>query len=146
MVNLYALGHLAKEVRPGSLLYNLTQIGIEVAVRQKPLARFPGRVRTVRKDLVIWPTARMTLWKKKDPHNEPLAVMEWKVNHTFNSAAHKQNRQYLGDVQWLQETSNRLFGREFVGYAVLIEATRSPKELSCVRICGTGSESWIRLP
>src|SRR5450755_1860539 len=32
-VNLYTFGHLAKQVRPGSPLYDLTQIGIEVAVR-----------------------------------------------------------------------------------------------------------------
>ncbi len=35
-VNLYALGHLAKQVRRGTILSNLTQIGIEVAVRQLP--------------------------------------------------------------------------------------------------------------
>ena len=44
----------------------------------------------------------MTLWKSNVPHNEPLAVMEWKVNHYFNRAVHQQNRQeHLQDVQWL---------------------------------------------
>jgi len=91
MINLYAWGRLTKEVRSESLLHDLTQIGIEVAVRQKPIAKFPGIVRTVRKDWFIWPTAGMTLWKENVPHNEPLAVMEWKVNHR-NRAAHLLNR------------------------------------------------------
>ena len=62
-VNLYAWGHLAKEVRPKGILHDLTQIGIEVAVRQKPLPKFKGIARTVRKDLVIWPEPAMNLWK-----------------------------------------------------------------------------------
>jgi hypothetical protein len=34
IVNLYALGHLAKHVRPDTILHDLTKIGIEVTVRQ----------------------------------------------------------------------------------------------------------------
>jgi hypothetical protein len=135
-VNLYALGHLAKHVVPGTVLSDLTQIGIEVAVRQLPKCdEHPGRRDTVRKDLVIWPTAGMTLWKTNLPHNEPSAIMEWKVNHYFSRAAHGQNRQeHLQDIQWLHETSLRLAGSDFVGYAVLLENLQSPRVLTCVRI------------
>jgi hypothetical protein len=85
-VNLYALGHLAKQVCPDTILRNLTQIGIEVTVRQLPRLHHELKWMTVRKDLVIWPDPRMTLWKAEKPcnripANEPLAVMEWKVNH-----------------------------------------------------------------
>jgi hypothetical protein len=60
----------------------------------------------------------MTLWKANVPHNEPLAVMEWKVNHFLNRAVHEQNRrEHLQDVHWLRQTSLRLGSEEFVGYA-----------------------------
>jgi hypothetical protein len=132
MVNLYALGHLAKHCVPGTILSELTQLGIEVAVRQLlPDDEHKGRRKTVRKDLVIWPKPRMTMW----PQNEPRAIMEWKVNHVFNRAAHPQNRrEHIDDVQWLRETSLRI-GVDFIGYAVLVESTRDPKELTCVRLC-----------
>ena len=82
MVSLYAFGHLVKHVRRGTILSELTQIGIEVAVRQLPPDKeHPRKKKDVRKDLVIWPVPGMTLWKANIPHNEPLAVMEWKVNH-----------------------------------------------------------------
>lgn len=145
-VNLYALGHLAKHVRPGTILSDLTQIGIEVAVRQLPLEKFKGKERTVRKDLVIWPTAGMTLWKANVPHNEPLAVMEWKVNH-FSTRLHAGNRRIHGDdVQWLRSTSLRSGMADFVGYAVLVENTRDPKTLRCVRIqAGAVNERFLTL-
>lgn len=146
-VNLYALGHLAKQVRPGTILSDLTQIGIEVAVRQLPkCTEHPGRRNTVRKDLVIWPTAGMNLWKANLPHNEPLAVMEWKVNHYFNRAVHQQNRrEHLQDVQWLRETSQRLGNSDFIGYAVLLENLRSPRLLTCVRIHAGADQQFLTL-
>lgn len=132
MVNLYALGHLAKHCVAGTILTELTQLGIEVAVCQLPPdPKHTGRRKTVRKDLVIWPKGRMTLW----PQNEPLAIMEWKVNHVFNHAAHQKNRrEHEDDIQWLRETSVRVAG-DFIGYAVLVEGTRNPRELTCVRLC-----------
>jgi hypothetical protein len=147
MINLYAWGRLTKEVRSESLLHDLTQIGIEVAVRQKPLARFPGIVRTVRKDLVIWPTAGMTLWKENVPHNEPLAVMEWKVNHRFNRAAHPLNRRlHKGDIQWLRDAFLLSGMAMFTGYAVLVEHTRVPRELHCVKVHAGVDEPFLTEP
>lgn len=144
MVSLFALGHLSQHCnREGSL--RLAQIGIEVAVRQ-----LPGEKRrdNVCKDLVIWPVEKMTCWDGSgEMSNEPLAVMEWKVNHFLNVHVHPKNRRdHSLDVQWLQETSTRLSGREFVGYAVLVESTHSPKVLSSVRVCSARNEPWIRIP
>jgi hypothetical protein len=99
MVNLYALSHLAKQVRPNTILSDVGQIGIEVAVRQLPkeaLLKWNPKAESpkkdVRKDLVIWPSARMSLWNANIPCNEPLAIMEGKVNHFLNRAVHKKNR------------------------------------------------------
>ncbi len=135
----------------------MTQIGIEVAVPQLPGDK---RRDNVCKDLVIWPDERMTLWDGSgEMYHEPMAVMEWKVNHFLNTREHAKNRSdhvpdvtaqpnvvRLTDVQWLQATSNRLSGRAFVGYSVLVESTRDPKELSCIRVCGAGNAPWIRIP
>jgi hypothetical protein len=143
-VNLYALGHLARQVRPGTVLSDLTQIGIEVAVRQKPLERFPGIVRTVRKDLVIWPIPGMNLFKANVPHNEPLAIMEWKVNHYRNRAVRRQNeREHFQDIEWLREFSLRPENARFVGYAVLLENLQSPTTLTCTRIHAGADQPFV---
>jgi hypothetical protein len=144
-VNLYTFGHLAKQVRPGSPLYDLTQIGIEVAVRQKPLEKFPGIVRTVRKDLVIWPVPRMNLFEANVPHNEPLAIMEWKVNHFRMRARRRKNeREHSDNVEWLREFSLRPENRDFVGYAVLLDNLRTPL-LTCTRVHAGVHEQFLTL-
>jgi hypothetical protein len=60
----------------------------------------------------------MTLWDADGKlKNKPLAVMEWKVNYSFGRRAHDNNRrEHRTDVQWLQETSERV--KVFTGYAV----------------------------
>lgn len=155
MVNLYAWCHLAKQVREGTVLGDIGQIGIEVAVRQLPtellLKINPGRQRSkkdVRKDLVIWPSARMTLWMQSKPSNKPLAIMEWKVNHFHNSAAHRKNRNdYQRDIEWLRQTSAQEDMPGFVGYAVLVEDRREPKTLTCARVhAGSVNERFLELP
>lgn len=161
MVNLYALGHLAKHVRPGAKLRELTQIGIEVTVRQLPpeiLCTFQknkGKPKEdVRKDLVIWDVPRMTLWKAEPcsivPCNEPLAVMEWKVNHCRNGGVHKLNLknhcERKGDIQWLLSTSRQPGMADFIGYAVLVQDTKAPKLLSCVRVQGGTITEFLSLP
>jgi hypothetical protein len=153
MVSLFALGHLSQHC-DGPL--HLNHIGIEVAVRQLPGDK---RRENVCKDLVIWPERRMTCWDGDGQmQNEPLAIMEWKVNHFLNTREHDRNRRdhvadatvrpvgaRLTDVQWLQATSNRLSGRDFVGYAVLVESARTQKELRSIRVCGASNEPWVRI-
>ena len=77
----------------------------------------------------------MTLWEANLPHNEPLAVMEWKVNHYLNRAVHQKNRrEHEEDILWLRETSERPDNADFIGYAVLLENLQSPRTLTCTRI------------
>jgi hypothetical protein len=154
MVNLYAWNHLAKQVGADTILRDACQIGIEVAVQQLPkevLLKWNPKVqrpkKDVRKDLVIWPSARMCLWKDKESCNEPLAIMEWKVNHFRNRAAHPKNlRDYPLDVNWLRETSLREGMGNFIGYAVLLENTRTPKTLTCMRVQAGAEWEFLRLP
>ncbi|HEV2118174.1 MAG TPA: hypothetical protein VGR48_19205 [Terriglobales bacterium] len=155
MVNLYAC-RLAKLVPQG-------QIGIEVAVRQLPLddllkidRKVPGcceRKRigakdVVRKDLVIWPSARMTVWKDNLPMNEPLAIMEWKANHSHNRDRHNKNwRCHRWDVEWLRRTSLRRDMESFIGYAVMVEDTQNPKAVTCTRVqVGAVDKKFLQLP
>ncbi len=150
MVNLYAFCCLAGCVKPNTIFYDIGQIGIEVTVRQlPPNEQHKGRRGTVRKDLVIWEKPGMTLWEKKLPDNEPVAVMEWKVNHFLNRRKHQKNRdEYRGDIDWLRETSARVKMEGFVGYAVMVEHTQQPKPtLTCARVHGGSvNEQFVHLP
>lgn len=150
MVSLFALGHLARHCAPGGLLC-LTQIGIEVAVRQLPRCEsHPGRKGTVCKDLVIWSAPNMTLWNsERQVHYEPLAVMEWKVNYcleTERGCVKPDNRpKHSSDIEWLKEKSSSVV--DFIGYAVFIEGTLTPKELVCARMQNGNSDlRWFVLP
>jgi hypothetical protein len=91
--------------------------------------------KVVRKDLVIWPSARMTVWRDNVPKNEPLAILEWTVNHW-----HCHN----WDVEWLRRTSLREDMESFIGYAVMVEHTQTLKALSCTRI-QAGEEDYALL-
>ena len=154
MVNLYAFGHLAKQVLAGTIFSDVGQIGIEVAVRQLPkevLLKWNPKTerpkKDVRKDLVIWPSPRMCLWQDNVPCNEPLAVMEWKVNRVRDRAAHPKNRRdYALDVNWLRETSARSGMEKFIGYAVLVENTQKTKSLTCTRVQAGVERSFLTLP
>ncbi len=148
MISLYAFGHLVTHCTPGSVLSDPAQIGIEVAVRQLPADKdHRGRRGTVCKDLVIWPMRGMTLWQADRPHHEPLVIVEWKVNHSFNRASHQKNRrEHQQDIAWLCETSSRIGEIDFLGYAVLVEDTCFPKTLTCTRIHRGTSRAWLTLP
>ena len=101
-----------------------------------PDEQHKGRRETVRKDLVIWPRPGMTLWEKRLPQNEPVAVMEWKVNHFLNCHDHSKNRrEHVLDIQWLLETSARSDMADFIGYAVMVH-TQVPPVLTCVKAQG----------
>jgi hypothetical protein len=147
MISLFAFGYLVKSCRPKTVLYDSTQIGIEVAVQQLPRsASDPGRGSTVCKDIVIWHAPRMTLWKGKERHNEPLVVMEWKVNYSLGTrhsfAANR--RGHAKDINWLLDTSVRINDDKFVGYAVFLDCTTKPQELTCVRVKDNKAEKdWF---
>jgi hypothetical protein len=146
MISLFAFGHFARHCIPNSSL-SLNHIGIEVAVKQLPRNNsHPGRRSTVCKDFVIWPQPNMTLWNsERQVHFEPIAIMEWKVNHHFSRNAHSKNRgENLLDIEWLQKKSISV--PDLIGYAVFAESTRTPKELICARIQnGNVDAHWLVL-
>lgn len=75
--------------------------------------------------------------------------MEWKVNHFLNGRVHRDNlaahKQHKGDIQWLCDTSRRIGGDNFIGYAVLVEDTEMPKVLHCVRVQAGVARQFLRL-
>lgn len=70
LVNLFAHSFLAAFIQ-------VTQIGIEVAVKQLP--RADSKV-LVRKDLVVWNKPNDTVWIGGVPLNDPAVIVEFKVN------------------------------------------------------------------
>lgn len=104
VVNLFAHKFLAKHVG-SSKFTSLSQIGIEVAVQQLPSSN--GK-KLVRKDLVIWEKENQTVWNtNREPVNNPLAVIEWKVN----SISHCE-----GDIKWLKKFTKK--HPKVTGYSV----------------------------
>ena len=119
---LYVLGHLRREVKRGTLLSDVRQIGIEMPVqqidpkKQKRISGGKGKPKAnVAKDLTIWPRPQMTTWNDEGrSHHVPLAILEWKMGSLSPD-------EY--DVRWLEEYS-RGRGR-FTGYAVSLRRSRS---------------------
>jgi len=91
VVNLFAHSFLSKYVGKNNFI-SISQIGIEVAVKQLP--SLSGK-KLVRKDLVIWGQERQTVWNNNlEPINDPIAILEWKVN-----SISKCNN----DIEWLKK-------------------------------------------
>lgn len=91
VVNLFAHHFLTKHIELEKD-YSISQIGIEVAVKQLPSLK--GK-KLVRKDLVIWKKPNQTVWnKEREPVHEPEVILEWKVNSISKTEV---------DVEWLKE-------------------------------------------
>jgi len=119
-VNLFAFGYLLKCVKNNSILYDFSQVGIEVSVQQ--VEKENGGKSNVRKDLVIWSKAKMTRWnKEKKPVNQPLVIMEWKLKGFSKSidARIAKNKELEKDSNWLKKFSKN--EPNFVGYSVLVD-------------------------
>jgi len=100
VVNLFAHEFLPMEIRPDSVFYSLSQIGIEVAVWQVS----GSRKKYVRKDLVLWNEPLLNPWHKSNP--APAAIIEWKRNDL---------RLRETDIEWLQKFTNRF--PQTIGYS-----------------------------
>ena len=74
-VNRFVFDKLLKLVSTHPLLYDPTQIGIEVAVAQ---VKGTGK-KYVCKDLVIWPLPNQTAWTHNSKIDTPLVIVEWKT-------------------------------------------------------------------
>lgn len=88
LVNLFAHSFLRGRVGPDGPI-NVAQLGIEVAVKQ--LDEIKGK-EVVRKDLVLWNKPNETVWVDRKPLNQPIAVIEFKVN---------DDKKCSPDIEWL---------------------------------------------
>jgi hypothetical protein len=91
VVNLFAHGFLAREVKDEGPLTSLSQVAIEVAVPQVT----GSYKKYVRKDLVIWPRPLMTAWSED---SLPAVIMEWKRDAPSACAQ---------DIEWLSVFTGR---------------------------------------
>jgi hypothetical protein len=89
IINLFAHRFLLAQLNKGPLT-DLSQIGIEVAVKQLPRAR--GK-KLVRKDLVLWNHPLETVWADGTAFNSPAAILEWKTGKITYCET---------DISWLQ--------------------------------------------
>ena len=104
VVNIFALKFLSQYIGEGNFT-ELSQIGIEVAVRQ--VNKKPGK-ELVRKDLVIWDSPDQTVWNSsREPKNVPAVIVEWKRNK--ESACD-------GDIEWIEKFTS--IYTQTLGYSV----------------------------
>ncbi len=143
VVNLFAFGHLVPEFQKRGL--DLTMIGIECPTMQVGVderSRFGAR-----KDLVIWPWGRTTLWKGCDLSrgmdlrtlhargSKPFAVIEWKATSLISTASLKTAEIAHGrDIDWLKRNLDG--GMMTVGYAILVHQRTRDISLTCRRVSG----------
>lgn len=148
VVSLFVLAHLLPRlVAPlGSL--HASQLGIEVAVPQIPT---PGhrRVRPdVCKDVVIWPSPRMTCWRSpRENVQYPSVILEWKTrNNTWpRTSLLNFERAHGRNVAWLQKFV-RVAPESFVGYAVMLDLVPTTPALRVVEVTSERTnESWLSL-
>lgn len=111
-ISLFTFKFLIKACKPGSVLNDPAQIGIEVAVPQVKKPGFKQKPQ-VCKDLVFWSEPGMTCWDAMEkPTQYPLCIMEWKFD---------KSQEIKEDVDWLAAFSK---GRPtFTGYSVLLESS-----------------------
>lgn len=94
-------------------LKSLTQIGIEVSVKQ--IQDTNNGKKFVRKDLVLWSEEDQTVWSKnKSTYNMPAAIIEWKINN-------ESSCEY--DIDWLSEYTSE--NTSCVGYSVCVHTNRN---------------------
>jgi len=128
-VSLYAFGFLQKKCSDDGPLLSPTQIGIEVGASDTP--KSPNS--QVRKDLVIWRTPGANRWYPAYRKSEPLAIMEWKVRRPEMSRCPTSG----ADIDWLSQHCR--IHPETIGYAILLDLTEHPRELTLVRVDAEGS-------
>jgi hypothetical protein len=145
-VSSFVLGHLAPLVRPGAALFDLTQIGIEVAVPQRRTATNRRRHPDVCKDVVIWSDPGMTCWDARGfPSRFPAAVLEWKaLNRQDPPAVRARKRAKDRDADrawlgWFTHTSP-----DALGFSVLVDSTSSPPSIDVERVAkGVLIRGWL---
>lgn len=133
-VSLYAFGHLLPLCRPDSVLYDPTQIGIEVRV-PSPDGESYKNAETM-KDLIVWPEPEWTCWDENGQSTRvPLTLVEWKVGETGISDY---------DVGWLQDFTSE--NPSCIGCALSVDLLERNFRLTCTRIeAGDPDPEWLAL-
>ena len=147
IVSLYVFGHLLPLCFKSSVLFDATQIGIEVAVPQVKVELSQKQKAVVCKDVVIWSRPKMTCWNvENNSHQYPLSVLEWKSVNKTDGGTQKRAKlgEFYSDVEWLRQTSQ--LTTEFVGYAILVTQNEQKPRLECSRISqGSVEHKWFFL-
>lgn len=130
-VSLFAFGFLVPRCRPGTVLYDPAQFGLDVAVSQPP---GPNRKPQVCKDLVIWPKPSMVCWDSTGrPTHRPLTILEWKARTGKVSSS---------DEAWLLEYSAT--APPFTGFAIAFNPRGAETTLVASRVReGVITRDWI---
>jgi hypothetical protein len=152
MVNLFAFGHLLPAFQARGL--DPTMIGIEFPAMQVSLderSKFGAR-----KDLVIWPEGRTTLWKGckltrgmnlASLHalgRKPFAVIEWKASSLIIAASKRSAELAHGrDVDWLRRNLDG--GMMTVGHAVLVRQRTRAISMQARKVSGSPAIETIFL-
>lgn len=152
LVNLFVFGNLVPMFQERGL--DLTMIGIEYPAMQaiaSESSRFGAR-----KDLVIWPEPRMTLWKGCELTRgmelstlhalgcKPLAIIEWKnISRITRTPVEVRNGHQL-DIEWLRRNVEANMVQ--VGFAVLVDQSTNLVRLNCKRVANGTASDFLRLP
>lgn len=148
LVNLFVFGYLVPAFQdlPQYPFYrgDLTFMGMEVSVSQIQ-GPIPGQPAT-RKDIVFWKQPRRTRWALCDLSHKPsmgdilenshrpLAVVEWKNIHRFQTKAGAKTvkEDHDRDVRWLRANlAAKMFD---IGYAILTDQRNGEFAIRCCRL------------
>ena len=147
LVSRFVISHLLPTVQAGAPLFDVGQVGLEVAVPQRRDIPNKRHDPDVCKDVVIWPRPGMVCWDDNGKVvHYPSAVLEWKSINRKDSVAmarKKTTRDRPGDVEWLR--SLVLADPSVEGYSALVDLKSSPSSLTVTRVVADGdSPDWFR--
>ena len=133
-VNYFVFRHLLPRCKRSGV--DPAQLAIEMPVPQPNGEGLRYTTKTVRRDIVIWPTAGCTCWDDDwHPTCHPLAILEWKV--------HRPKRRNRDDqIEWLKDYCH--WKPSVIGYGVEVHLDRDPMAITCCRFLGDESEEdWL---
>jgi hypothetical protein len=137
-VSHFAFSYLVPQCRPGAVIHEPGQIGIEVAV---PGVLGLNPKTQVCKDVVIWQGAGQTCWDdERRPTRAPLAILEWKCHRSATP-----NDFAPHDVEWLKAFTAKW--HQTIGILVQLGLARNAPRLRASMVeMGEIDESWLTLP
>ena len=148
VVNWFALECLLSQIDRNSPLFSPAQIGIEVAVPQLEGRGGKRKHPDVRKDLVVWPSPRMTCWSEEGlPAHWPMLILEFKVSWWRDDTPTKVSQKLVegraSDIAWLQDAV--AYWDRMLGFSVAVDARATPWAIDVARVTAEGVERhwWL---